>query len=88
MADPLARVELTASRAAAIEYFWQIARINSCELHLVTGTGPWERPGDTYHFSHLLALKGIRHSLDDWGPRGGHDWPYWKQQMREYLGYL
>ncbi len=66
----------------------QIARINACELHLVTGTGPWEHPGDTYHFSQLLASKGIRHSLDDWGPRGGHDWPYWRQQMREYLGYL
>jgi len=23
--------------------------------------------------------------LDDWGPDGGHDWPYWKHQMREYL---
>ena len=23
--------------------------------------------------------------LDDWGPRGGHDWPYWKDQMREYF---
>jgi esterase/lipase superfamily enzyme len=66
----------------------QIARINSCELHVVTGTGPWERPGDAYHFSGLLASKGIRHSLDDWGPRGGHDWPYWKEQMREYLAYL
>ena len=26
------------------------------------------------------------HHLDDWGPLGGHDWPYWKHQMREYLG--
>ena len=66
----------------------QIAAVNSCELHLVTGTGPWERPGDTYHFSQLLTSKGIRHSLDDWGPKGGHDWPFWKGQMREYLGRL
>jgi S-formylglutathione hydrolase FrmB len=35
--------------------------------------------------SDILAQKGIHHHLDDWGPRGGHDWPYWKEQMREYL---
>ena len=34
------------------------------------------------------SLKGIHHSLDDWGPLGGHDWPYWKHMMREYLGNL
>ena len=33
----------------------------------------------------VLAGKGIPHSLDDWGPVGGHDWPFWKLQMREYL---
>ena len=66
----------------------RIAELNTCDLHLVTGTGPWERPGDAYHFAHLLAMKGIRHSLDDWGPQGGHDWPYWKHQMWEYLKYV
>ena len=39
-------------------------------------------------FAHLLSMKGIRHSLDDWGPQGGHDWPYWKHQMWEYLKYV
>lgn len=63
----------------------RIALLNTSHLHLATGTGPWERSGETYHFSHLLSLKGIRHSLDDWGDQGGHDWPYWKHQMWEYL---
>jgi esterase/lipase superfamily enzyme len=35
--------------------------------------------------SGILAQKGIQHHLDDWGARGGHDWPYWKEQMRDYL---
>jgi esterase/lipase superfamily enzyme len=35
--------------------------------------------------SGILAQKGIHHHLDDWGARGGHDWPYWKDEMREYL---
>ena len=36
-------------------------------------------------FAASLASRGIPHHLDDWGPLGGHDWPYWKHQMREYL---
>ncbi len=42
----------------------------------------------SYRLSEVLASKGIRHSLDNWGPQGGHDWPYWKHQMREYIARL
>ena len=61
---------------------------SECDIHLATGNGPWEDSGPTYHFSKILSAKGIRHRLDDWGPQGGHDWPYWKHQMREYVGQL
>jgi esterase/lipase superfamily enzyme len=54
----------------------------------VTGNGPFEDSGPTYRFSDVLAGKGIEHSLDDWGGDGGHDWPYWKRQMNEYLKHL
>lgn len=64
---------------------WYFEQYASCEIHLVTGTGPWEQPAMTYQLSGILSRKGIRHHLDDWGPEGGHDWPYWKRQMREYL---
>ena len=30
--------------------------------------------------------RGIAHHLDDWGPEGGHEWPYWHHQMWEYIG--
>ncbi len=40
-------------------------------------------PGPTY-FSAVLASRA--HHLDDWGPEGGHDWPYWHHQMWEYVG--
>jgi len=29
----------------------------------------------------VLRNRGIAHHLDDWGPEGGHDWPYWHHQM-------
>ena len=64
---------------------WVYGHLATCDIHLATGNGPWEDSGPTYHFSGILSSKGIRHSLDDWGPQGGHDWPYWKHQMREYL---
>ena len=64
---------------------WALGQLATCEIRLATGSGPWENSGFSYEMSGILARKGIKHHLDDWGPRGGHDWPYWKAQMREYL---
>lgn len=66
---------------------WTRDHLKSCEIHLATGHGPWEDKGPTYRMAEVLRSKGIAHFLDDWGSMGGHDWPYWKHQMREYLGY-
>ena len=67
---------------------WTFEQLASCDIHIATGTGPWEKPGPSYGLSEVLASKGIRHSLDNWGADGGHDWPYWKHQMREYISRL
>jgi len=64
---------------------WTFEHLATCEIRLVTGSGPWEDSGHTYAFAEVLRGRGIRHYVDDWGPRGGHDWPYWKAQLREYL---
>ncbi|HEX7086694.1 MAG TPA: alpha/beta hydrolase-fold protein [Vicinamibacterales bacterium] len=63
----------------------QIATLSQREIRIVTGTGPWEHPERSYALSRVLGIKGIRHLLDDWGPEGGHDWPYWRKQAEEYL---
>ena len=57
----------------------------SCEIHLATGTGPWERPEESYRLSSVLSARGVPHHLDDWGAQGGHDWPYWRHMLWEYL---
>src|SRR5467141_1906429 len=67
---------------------WVFEQLASCDIHIATGTGQWENSGPSYRLSEILAAKGIRHSLDNWGPEGGHDWPYWKHQMREYISRL
>ena len=70
---------------ANVEDPWVLGQLATCEIRIVTGSGPWEESRHSYELSGILARKGIRHHLDDWGPRGGHDWPYWREQMREYL---
>ncbi len=60
-------------------------QLEACEIHLVTGHGPWEDSSPTYQLSGILLRKGIAHALDDWGADGGHDWPFWRRQLREYL---
>jgi esterase/lipase superfamily enzyme len=67
---------------------WFLGHLASCDIHISTGRGPWETPGPSYHMSSVLAARGIRHRLDDWGEAGGHDWPFWKHQMRQYVGQL
>jgi esterase/lipase superfamily enzyme len=64
---------------------WILGQLASCEIRIITGSGPYEESRHSYAFSGVLARRGIRHHLDDWGPRGGHDWPYWKEMLREYL---
>jgi esterase/lipase superfamily enzyme len=65
---------------------WVFGQLASCEIRIVTGSGPFEESRHSYAFSGVLARKGIRHHLDDWGERGGHDWPYWRGMIREYIG--
>jgi len=70
---------------ANLEDRWFLDQLSTCEIRLVTGSGPYEKSHYSYDLSRVLDSKGIRHHVDDWGARGGHDWPYWKAQLREYV---
>lgn len=65
-------------------WYWEHYR--TCDIRIVTGSGPYEDKGSSLQLAHLLGAKHIPHALDDWGPLGGHDWPFWKHQLREYIG--
>ena len=67
---------------------YYLHHLHGCDIHLATGTGPWEDSGPSYALSEVLKKRGIPHSVDDWGPEGGHDWPHWKYQMDLYVGRL
>ena len=64
---------------------WYLHHLSQCDIRLATGTGPYEDAGHTYRLSEVLSQRGIPHSVDNWGPEGGHDWPYWKRQMDVYI---
>jgi esterase/lipase superfamily enzyme len=65
-----------------------LALLDRCDIRLVTGHGLYEDSRPTYELAEVLTRRGIRHSVDDWGAEGGHDWPYWKRQMNEYIARL
>jgi esterase/lipase superfamily enzyme len=64
---------------------WYLEQLAQDDIHLVTGCGPWEDSKPTYQLSGVLWSRGIRHSVDDWGADGGHEWPFWRRQMAEYV---
>jgi esterase/lipase superfamily enzyme len=65
---------------------YYLGHLGSCDIRLVTGTGPHEDSGPTYQLSEVLSGRGVPHAVDNWGPDGGHDWPFWKRQMDLYVG--
>ena len=67
---------------------YYLSHLGSCDIRLVTGTGPHEESGPTYQLSEVLSRRGVPHAVDNWGPDGGHDWPFWKRQMDLYVGRL
>jgi esterase/lipase superfamily enzyme len=67
---------------------WYLYHLGQCDIRLVTGTGPWEDSGPTYALADVLGAKGIHNWVDNWGAEGGHDWPYWKKMIREYVSQM
>jgi esterase/lipase superfamily enzyme len=63
---------------------WTLQQLASCDIHLATGTGPWEHPRGLPHVGHpqTRAASAIARRL---GPAGRHDWPYWRHMMWEYM---
>ena len=75
----------TTCRTCRDGWYWEQYR--SCELRIVTGSGPFEDKGPSTHLAHLLGHEAHPALRSTTGATlGGHDWPYWKHQLREYLG--
>lgn len=58
---------------------------NGRHIHIVAGSGNYERPEASRKLSGILHSKGIPHELDIWGPDMPHDWPTWRAMLPYYL---
>lgn len=54
-------------------------------IHILSGQGDYEAPGQSRKLSRLLWEKGIWHNLDLWGHDMRHDWPTWRRMLPMYL---
>jgi esterase/lipase superfamily enzyme len=61
-----------------------IERLSQMEICIVTGATDNILSGTT-DMIRILREKGIRHRGDVWDPPYGHDWPWWKIQIRSYV---
>lgn len=65
---------------------WYLGHLRSKRhIHILTGQGDYEAPGQSKHLSWLLSQKGIPHNLDLWGHDMRHDWTTWRRMMPLYL---
>ena len=54
-------------------------------MNIILGTAEYDFcKDDTFRMSHILAHKGIQHTLDI-KPFGNHDWPVWREMFPQYL---
>lgn len=55
--------------------------------HLILTTAEYDPCKEAnFHMSHLLHQKGIGHTLDFEPGVFGHDWPWWRGQIRKHIG--
>ena len=47
---------------------WMLGQLASCDIHLATGTGPFEHSGEAYRLSEILAQPRHRASPGRLGP--------------------
>jgi len=63
------------------EWAW---RLSSMDICIVTGETDNILEGSKQMIG-ILSAKGIRHRGDIWAAPYGHDWPWWKVQIRSYV---
>ncbi len=61
-----------------------IAKLSAMDIAIVTGATDNILSGTT-DMIRILNEKGIRHRSSVWDAPYGHDWPWWKEQIRHYV---
>jgi esterase/lipase superfamily enzyme len=65
---------------------WYLNPIRSARKIIISaGSGDWEKPEASRHFSTILSKKDIPHELDIWGRDMPHDWDTWRKMLPYYI---
>ncbi len=75
---------------AGMENAWYLDWYRKSEIILCVGQGAWEdeTQDDARNMDQIFRDKKIPAWVDFWGYDVDHDWPWWFQQMRYFLGTL
>lgn len=57
----------------------------SKNIHIISGSGSYEKPKASRELSELLKSKNINHELAIWGEDMPHDWPTWQRVLPFYI---
>jgi esterase/lipase superfamily enzyme len=61
-----------------------VGKLSRMDIAIVTGETDNILEGSRQMIG-VLQSKGIRHRGDIWRAPYGHDWPWWKEQIRYYI---
>lgn len=75
---------------AGMDNPWFLDWYRKSTIVVCVGQGAWEdeTQEDTRSLEHIFQNKRIPAWVDFWGHDVDHDWPWWYQQMRYFLGSL
>ena len=59
-------------------------------LIICCGRGAWEHPmqEDAERMKELFGYKDVPAWVDFWGYDVAHDWPWWRQELPYYVGFI
>ncbi len=69
---------------------WYIEQFRESDIVICVGQGAWEEDSirETRALEKDLHALGIHAWVDYWGFNVTHDWPWWRKQLRYFLGEL
>lgn len=69
---------------------WYIEQFRESEIVICVGQGAWEEDclRETRALEEDLHALGVPAWIDYWGHNVSHDWPWWRKQLRYFLGEL
>lgn len=69
---------------------WYIEQFRESDIVLCVGQGAWEEDclRETRALETDLHALGVHAWVDIWGHNVSHDWPWWRKQLRYFLGEL